>query len=276
MAKIKFYDTSLLVENGIKLTTVISLSNKQQTEEGFEVFIDEVIKAHPKAVVELEVILTAELYRHYYGHEGAINTAQDWLNTNQIYLDRLTKHQVPYQIRPWSDLITMPIYPENCLKIEKLYQEDNVFFNIVNDLASKFTKNNTTSHSDAIQFLLEECAVGLGMTGHIIYPHKELNTAISYTLTKFSAQFKYIPYKVIYKRTKSKSPKAEAISSSYPLYQHMVNLDLGQYDKSEQNFQREYNGTFAQDFETSNKLINATIHLKKTRSAESIISHTRE
>jgi hypothetical protein len=224
MAKIKFIDSDILHIGHIPLRAVISLTNKHQTADAFEALINQVITCYPSEIAQLEVILGTELYRHYLGIEGAQTLANDWLKTNQVYFEKLVENNIFYKISTWGDFTQTPEYFTNFRRVQDLYETDNFFFNLVGNLADEFSQKNNTQEKNAVAFLLEECAVFGLLTGYIAYPHKEINSAITYAISKIGKKFNYMGYTVDYRKDKSKIAMPETLPHQHPLYQHLLTI----------------------------------------------------
>ncbi len=255
MAKIKFHNTDFLNTGEVKLKTVISLMNEHQSGEGFAAFINQIIVSFPSEIIHLEIMLSTELYAHYYGAEEARNLTNTWIEKNQEYLDKLTDYNIPYSMDTLAPLMKLSKYDCYLKEVQKLYETDNQFFHMVDELTDMFAQKIETSIESTTHFLLEECAISLCLTGYIAYPHKEINSAISYVTSKFENNFIYIGYSIDYKKNQSMIQLPETLSPHHPLYQQLLTLQncFEQYGIKGRDQQTRYYNTFIKAFEERKK-----------------------
>lgn len=174
----------------VSLTTVISMTNQNQTGIAFEAFV-ELINRHSSRVEKLDIILSCYLHRHYVDLKTALKLGDNWIVENRSSLEKI---KIPYEISAWRALLEKPAFSLVEKKVKEIYNENIEFQNIVNAVAVQHA--GKADFESAKAYVLEECATTLLIEGRECYPGMGLGKAVHYILKLFESTKIFCGYRL--------------------------------------------------------------------------------
>jgi hypothetical protein len=195
MSKPKFL-TGFKSEKPVNLWLGVSLDNSKLRDDNLAVFAH-IANKHVTKIKTLYIVVGCEIYGHYVGKQIAEKMGDEWVLKAKKYFNE-ENLKMPFKFVRWSELTATTRYKELFVQIQKDYESDIDFKNIVDSIAKEFHKKKNCSLESARNYLLDECAAYLLFDGKTTYPDKSLNLALQHTITKYKSQeeLEYIGYDI--------------------------------------------------------------------------------